>query len=204
MLEKAGPSHGTKALLLAAVPWPLAKGHMNVLHHPQERSVCCELPGEGLALKTYEDCWPLWVQPPGFSLIYPASGSWSCVKCKTEVVVFSPPSSSSSFSFLFFFFFSFLGPHPWHTEIPRLGVELELQLPAYTTATWAPSHICDLYHSSQQHWILNLLSEARDRTYILMDTSRVCNPLSHNGNSATLQFDWSLLQNNLPKIKKHS
>ena len=37
-----------------------------------------------------------------------------------------------------FFFFGFLGPHPWHMEIPRLGVELELQPPAYTiaTATW--------------------------------------------------------------------
>ena len=25
-----------------------------------------------------------------------------------------------------FFFFRFLGPHPWHMEVPRLGVELEL------------------------------------------------------------------------------
>ena len=33
------------------------------------------------------------------------------------------------------FFFSFLGPHPQHMEVPRLGVESELQLPAYTTAT---------------------------------------------------------------------
>ena len=30
----------------------------------------------------------------------------------------------------------FLGPHPRHmVEVPRLGVQLELQLPAYTTAT---------------------------------------------------------------------
>ena len=37
-------------------------------------------------------------------------------------------------------------------EIPRLEVELELQLPAYTTATvtWDPSHICYLHHSSGQ------------------------------------------------------
>ena len=50
------------------------------------------------------------------------------------------------------FFFCFLGSHPWHVEIPRLGVESELQLPAYTTATAKlhPSHICDLHHSSQQ------------------------------------------------------
>ena len=40
-------------------------------------------------------------------------------------------------------------------EGPRLGVELELQMPAYTTATARqdPSHICDLNHSSWQCWI---------------------------------------------------
>ena len=27
-------------------------------------------------------------------------------------------------------FWFFLGPHPWHIEVPRLGVESELQLPA--------------------------------------------------------------------------
>ena len=32
--------------------------------------------------------------------------------------------------------------------------------------------------------ILNPLSEARDRAHILMDTTWVCNPLSHKGNSA--------------------
>ena len=37
--------------------------------------------------------------------------------------------------FFFFFFFLLLGLHPWHMETPRLGVELELQLLAYATAT---------------------------------------------------------------------
>ena len=32
-------------------------------------------------------------------------------------------------------FFFFLGLHLHHIEVPRLGVELELQLLAYTTAT---------------------------------------------------------------------
>ena len=36
------------------------------------------------------------------------------------------------------------------------------------------SHICSLHHSSQQCWILNPLSKARDRTCVLMDTSWVC------------------------------
>ena len=60
-------------------------------------------------------------------------------------------------------------------EVPRLGVKLELQLLTYTTATAMrdPSHICDLHGSSQQRWILNPLSEVRDQTSILMDTSQV-------------------------------
>ena len=46
----------------------------------------------------------------------------------------------------------FLGPHPRHMEVPRLGVESELQQPAYTTATAIrdPNHIHDLHHSSWQ------------------------------------------------------
>ena len=44
---------------------------------------------------------------------------------------------------------------------------------AIATAMPDPSHICNLYHSSQQCWILNPLSKARDRTWVLMDTSWV-------------------------------
>ena len=49
-------------------------------------------------------------------------------------------------------------------EVPRLGVELELLLLAYTTALAIPdlSHICNLARSLWQRWILNPLSEARD------------------------------------------
>ena len=36
---------------------------------------------------------------------------------------------------LFIYFLSFLGPYPQHMEVPRLGVESELQLLAYATAT---------------------------------------------------------------------
>ena len=37
------------------------------------------------------------------------------------------PGLSNTFSFfLFFFFLVFLGPHLWHIEVPRLGVELKL------------------------------------------------------------------------------
>ena len=63
-----------------------------------------------------------------------------------------------------------------HMEVPRLGVQSELQLPAYTTATakWDLSHICDLHYRSQPCQILNPLSRARDWTQVLLDTSRVC------------------------------
>ena len=80
--------------------------------------------------------------------------------------------SIHSLPFLDFFFF-FLGPHPRHMEVPRLGAELELHLPAYTTATATrdPSCICNLRCNVRQCWILNPRSEARDRTCILMDTT---------------------------------
>ena len=54
----------------------------------------------------------------------------------------------------------FLGPHLEYIDIPRLGVELELQL---TTATATPdlSHICDKCPSLWQCWIINSLNEAR-------------------------------------------
>ena len=65
-------------------------------------------------------------------------------------------------------------------EVLRLGVESKLQLLAYTSDL---SHVCDLQHRSRQHQIFNPLSEARDRTYFLMDTSRILNLLSHGGNS---------------------
>ena len=73
----------------------------------------------------------------------------------------------------FFFNWSFWGPLLQDMEVPGLGVTSELQLPAYTTAMPDTSHIRKLYHSSLQHRILDPLSEARDRTYILMDTSQI-------------------------------
>ena len=51
-----------------------------------------------------------------------------------------------SFFFLFFFFLGL------HLEVPRLGVDLELQLLAHTPATAMPdlSGICDLHQSLWQ------------------------------------------------------
>ena len=57
-------------------------------------------------------------------------------------------------------------------EVPRLGVKLELQLPAYATAIATP----DLHRNSWKCWILNPLSKVRDRICILMYTSWVHYP----------------------------
>ena len=43
-----------------------------------------------------------------------------------------------TYSVSLFFVCFLLGPHPQHMEVPRLGVESELQLPASTTATATP------------------------------------------------------------------
>ena len=61
-----------------------------------------------------------------------------------------------------YFLFFFKGPHL------QLGVRLELQVPACTTATAMPdpSHAYNLYHSSRHHQILNPLSGARDQTLV--------------------------------------
>ena len=66
----------------------------------------------------------------------------------------------------FVFCFVFLRPSLRDMEVPRLRVQLELELPAYTTATATIdlSCICNLHHSLWQLQILNPLSEARDRT----------------------------------------
>ena len=73
-------------------------------------------------------------------------------------------------------FVCFLGLHLRHMEVPRLGVELELQLLTYATATATqdPSCFRDLGHSSQRSWIPDPLSKTRDQTCILMATSWIC------------------------------
>ena len=65
-----------------------------------------------------------------------------------HVTIYSLPDL---FTYLFLFIFCFLGLHPRHMEVPRLGVEWELQPLAYATATATrdPSPGCNLHHSLQ-------------------------------------------------------
>ena len=65
------------------------------------------------------------------------------------------------------FFFAFSSPARVVYGSSQARGELELQLLAYATA------IQDLSSSSQQHRILNPLSQARDLTRIIVNTSRV-------------------------------
>ena len=61
-------------------------------------------------------------------------------------------------------------------EVPRLGGESELHLPACGTATAMPdpSLVCDLHHRSRQCRVSHPLSETRDRTQNLMGPSQIC------------------------------
>ena len=98
---------------------------------------------------------------------------------------------------LSFFLFCFLGAHSGHMEVPRLGVELELQLSAYTTQQQleipAVSATYTTAHSNAGSF--NPLSEARDPTYVFMDPSQVHQLLSHEGNSFFLVIIFSFYCN---------
>ena len=76
----------------------------------------------------------------------------------------------------FWVFFGLFGDHthgiwkfPGWGQIRAVAVSLT---PSHCNSGW--SRICKPYHSSQQHWILNPLSEARDWTCILRDNSGIC------------------------------
>ena len=52
--------------------------------------------------------------------------------------------------------------------------------------------IASLHHSSQQHWKLNPLSEARDWTWVLMDNYQVCYYSATMGTPVLLCFIWKI------------
>ena len=66
--------------------------------------------------------------------------------------------------FFFFFFFVFRGHIQQHIKVPRLRVKLDLAIADL-------SCICNLYHSSLDPYPL---SEARNKTCVLMDGSQIC------------------------------
>ena len=106
---------------------------------------------------------------------------------------------------LLFLFFVFLGLHLWHMEVPRLGIESELQLPAYAAAMAMRdlSCVCDLHHSSQQHQILNPLSEARDQTSNLMVTSRIHFCSATTGTPSWSSYVWGFSWTSRREMEKY-
>ena len=77
----------------------------------------------------------------------------------TNILKLEHFTSESSFLALFdlIWFHSLLGLHLQHMEVPRLGVESELQFQACTTATQDLSCVCNLHHSLRQRQSLNPL-----------------------------------------------
>ena len=65
----------------------------------------------------------LWHRPQLLLGVYPGLGTSVYHGCGQKKIL------------SFFLFFGFLGPHPRHVEVPRLGVKLELYLLAFATAT---------------------------------------------------------------------
>ena len=91
------------------------------------------------------------------------------ISSKAETTQGFKPRQSGSKDQVFFFFWRG-GLFRAGCSHPRLGVESELQLPAYTTATTMQDPSLNLYHNSWQRWILNPLIKARDKTHNLMVT----------------------------------
>ena len=110
--------------------------------------------------------WPLAWEPP-----YATGAALKRQKTKKKKKALLKKCSLLRFCL----FFVFLGPRPLHIEVPRLGVESELQLPAYVTAPAMQdlNCLCDIHHSSYQCQIASPLSETRNWTLILMDTSQI-------------------------------
>ena len=88
-------------------------------------------------------------------------------------------------------FFFFLWPRLWHMELPRLGVESELQMLSHATATATPvlSRICDLSWSLWQapsltHWPRPGIEPMPSRAL-----RWVLKLLSHNGNSDQINLN---------------
>ena len=75
--------------------------------------------------------------------------------------------------FVCLFCFSMAAPTAYRSSQARGWAGLQLLAYTTATATWDPSHVCDLRHSSWQCRIVNPLSEARDGTHIPMNPSWV-------------------------------
>ena len=109
-------------------------------------------------------------------------------------------SSKKTIAFVFFilFFIYFQGYTRGICKFPGQGSNWSYSC-WYTIATATPdaSRICNLYHSSWQCWIPNPLSEARDQTHNLIDTSQILFTLRRNRNSYIYSCQYSALERSI-------
>ena len=78
---------------------------------------------------------------------------------------FSSSMQVALFFFCLFCLFAFSVAAPMAYE----GSQARGLIGAVATATWDLSRVCDVHHSSRQCRILNPLSKARDRKFVLVD-----------------------------------
>ena len=105
---------------------------------------------------------------------------WASFSPHMESVLFFPPLSL------------FLWLYLQHMEVPRLGVDLELQVPAYSTATPDLSRIYDLCHNARS---LTHRSRPRIKPTSSQRQRRVFN---HNGNSCPCSWVSAILGSSKP------
>ena len=72
------------------------------------------------------------------TLLSPGSGNYFLQVQRAKTSHSYKPQDALLFLVDFFLSFVFLWLHQWHMEVPRLGVELELQLQPYTTSMATP------------------------------------------------------------------
>ena len=122
--------------ILRGSRWTVPEGELSLSHepelalnHPPPQQVKAEV-AQGDAMSDTKSCLlrvpKLFTCPLSSHSSQPFQREFSCpwtlLKRKPGVGLFSV-------------LLCFLGPHLWHMEVPRLGTEMELQLPAYATAT---------------------------------------------------------------------
>ena len=112
------------------------------------------VPGTKVILRMWSNS-PHWQEARARPAAPPACLHPGWGACATNQALHPPPHPAQYivwFCFSFSFFFSFLGMCLQYMDVPRLGVQSELQLPAYTEAkvTWYLSWVCDLHDSSGQ------------------------------------------------------
>ena len=114
-------------------------------------------------LKIFPDSWNKMIQVYVYLYMYIA-----CLYTSLPKPASPQEKHFNQYETLILFFFSFLGPYLLHMEVPRLGVESELQLQAYTTATATLdlSCACNLHCSLQEYNIFLRLKKKKLKVFI--------------------------------------